>query len=83
MITLLNRFRILFAYLMFIFPNLIFSQDQSIHLKRGRLYTAEGFEMKMGMFSIRSKLTRMEEEEAKRYLSYCRLSKTNITFEGF
>jgi hypothetical protein len=37
---------------------------------------------KLGMFYMRSKLIRMEEEEAKLYLSYCRLSKSNITFEG-
>lgn len=41
----LGCFRILFACLFFIFPTLIFSQDEPIHLKRGRLYTTEGFEV--------------------------------------
>lgn len=53
-----------------------------IKLEAGKTYFIQQ-KPKMGLFSIRSKLTRMEEEEAKRYLSYCRLSKSNITFEGF
>ena len=46
MITSFNWCRILFACLFFIFPTLIFSQEGSIHLKRGRLFTADGFELK-------------------------------------
>ena len=53
-----------------------------IKLEAGKTYFIHQ-KPKMGLFSIRSKLTRMEEVEAKRYLSYCRLSKSNITFEGF
>lgn len=46
MITALKCYRILFVGLLFIFPTLIFSQEEDVHLKRGRLYTADGFEMK-------------------------------------
>lgn len=53
-----------------------------IKLEAGKTYFIQQ-KPKMGLFSIRSKLTRLEEDEAKRYLSYCRLSKSNITFEGF
>lgn len=53
-----------------------------IQLEAGKTYFIQQ-KPKMGLFSMRSKLIRMEEEEAKRYLSYCRLSKSNITFEGF
>lgn len=53
-----------------------------VELEAGKTYFFHQ-QPKMGLITIRSKLTRMEEEEAKRYLSYCRLSKSNITFEGF
>jgi len=53
-----------------------------IQLEAGKTYFIQQ-KPKMGLFALRSKLIRLEEEEAKRYLSYCRLSKTNITFEGF
>jgi len=46
MITPFNRLQILFACLLFIFPTLLFSQDESIQIRRGRLYTTEGFEIK-------------------------------------
>lgn len=36
----------LFVCLLLLFQTLIFSQDENIHLKKGRLYTVDGFEMK-------------------------------------
>ncbi|MFK7772367.1 MAG: DUF2846 domain-containing protein [Saprospiraceae bacterium] len=53
-----------------------------IKLEAGQTYFIQQ-KPKMGLFYMRSKLIRLEEEQAKRYLSYCRLSKSNITFEGF
>lgn len=53
-----------------------------IKLEAGKTYFIQQ-KPQMGLFSVQSKLVRLEDEEAKRYLSYCRLSKSNITFEGF
>lgn len=53
-----------------------------VELEAGKTYFFHQ-QPKMGLITIRSKLSKIEEQEAKRYLSYCRLSKSNITFEGF
>ena len=52
-----------------------------IHLEAGQTYFIQQ-KPKLGVFYTRSKLIRLDEEEAKRYLSYCRLAKSNITLEG-
>lgn len=46
MILPLNCFQFFLICLFFIWPTFIFSQDENLSLKRGRLYTTEGFEVK-------------------------------------